>query len=105
LAEVEAIVELDQLKRTAFSTAPGKLSPFQPTAEGGMILYAKAKLPLDQAKMDAELPNFANNARRLRQQEAFDMWLRHEVDIGLRDTPLARPKAPPTLGSAGAAKS
>lgn len=103
LPEVEDLIGLDQLKRTAFSTAPGKVAPFQPTSEGGMIVYVKAKLPLDQAKMDSELPKFVNNARRMRQQEAFDMWLRHEAQVGL--PPIAQPKAPPALGSAGAAKS
>jgi len=96
---------LDQLKRAAFSTTPGKLTPFQPTSDGVMIVYVKAKLPVDQAKMQSELPTFVNNARRVRQQEAFDLWLRHEVEVGLRDTPIARPKAPPTLGSAATAKS
>jgi len=105
LPEVEEFVGLDQLKRAAFSTAPGKLTPFQPTSDGVMIVYVKAKLPVDQAKMQSELPTFVNNARRVRQQEAFDLWLRHEVEVGLRDTPIARPKAPPALGSAATAKS
>ena len=103
LPEAEDFVSVGQLKQAAFTTAPGKLSSFQPTSEGGMLLYVKAKLPLDQAKMQAELPTFVANLRRSRQQEAFDNWLRRESDIGLANTPpFARPKAPPVMGQASA---
>jgi hypothetical protein len=105
LPQVEEFVGLDQLKRATFSTAPGKVTPLQPLSEGAMIVYVKTRLPVDQAKMQSELPNFVNNARRLRQKEAFDMWLRHEIDVGLRDTPVGQPKRPPALGSAASAKS
>jgi peptidyl-prolyl cis-trans isomerase D len=102
--EAEEFVTLNQLKQAAFSTEAGKISSFQPSGEGGMLLFVKAKLPLDQAKMQTELPNFVSNLRRSRQQEAFDNWLRRESEIGLIDTPIARPKPPPAMGS-GAAKS
>src|SRR5205085_10036275 len=95
LPEVDNLVNLDQLQRTAFSTAAGKVTTFQPTTEGGMILYVKSKLPLDETKMKTDLPAFVNNARRVRQQEAFEMWLRRESELGLRDTPMGQPKAPP----------
>src|SRR6266481_1077025 len=39
------------LKDIAFSTLPGKASGFHETNEGGIIVYVKAKLPLDEAKM------------------------------------------------------
>ena len=99
LPVIEDMIRLDQLKQAALLTQPGKASPPQPTAEGGMILYVKAKLPLDPAKMQADLPKFAASVRRARQQEAFDAWFRHEAEKGLRDTPLARP-SPSQLGAA-----
>jgi hypothetical protein len=104
LPEAEEIASLGQFKQAAFSTEPGKISSFQPTAEGGFLLFVKARLPVDQARMQTELPIFVANLRRARQQEAFDNWLRRESEIGLIDTPIARPKAPPAMGS-GAAKS
>jgi hypothetical protein len=78
------------LKDIAFSTLPGKASGFHETNEGGVIVYVKSKLPLDQAKMKSELPTFTSNVRLSRSREAFDAWFRKEADKGLRDTPLFR---------------
>jgi len=76
------------LKDIAFSTFPGKASGFHQTTEGGIILYVKSKLPLDEAKMKSELPAFISYVRQSRSREAFDAWFRKEADKGLRDTPL-----------------
>ncbi len=103
LPPLDDFLNLAQLKQAAFSTQPGKASPLIPTAEGFLVLYVKEKLPLDQAKMQQDLPGFTAAVRRSRQQEAFDDWFRREAERGLRDTPIAQP-APPALGS-GKAKS
>jgi hypothetical protein len=101
LPEAEDFVNLNQLKQIAFSTGPGKLSAFQPGLEGGLVVYVKSKLPLDESKSQAEMPAFVANLRRARQQEAFEDWFRKEAEKGLRDTPVAQQKAPPTISSAG----
>ena len=99
LTNVEDRIPLNQLKQLAFSTAPGKVSSFQPTSSGGMILYVKAKLPPDPAKMNTDLPGFVDNVRQTRQNEAFQAWFRKQAERGLRDTPLGWPKPTPALGS------
>ena len=101
LPDVEDMVSLNQLKQIAFGTAPGKLSPFQPTMEGGLVVYVRNKLPLDEAKAQTELPTFVSNLRRSRQQEAFEDWFRKEAEKALRDTPVAQQKNPPTMGTSG----
>ena len=89
------------LKEIAFSTAPGKVSGFRATSEGGIILYVKSLLPIDETKMKSELPSFAAYVRQSRQREAFEAWFRKEADRGLRDTPLFQPTQPrPTMSSA-----
>ncbi|HWI58747.1 MAG TPA: hypothetical protein VNZ22_16095, partial [Bacillota bacterium] len=105
LPEIDERVNINQLKQVAFGTPPGKASTFQPTSEGGMVVFVKAKLPLDQARMKSDLPGFVSNLRRSRQEEAFQDWFRKEADKGLRDTPLARPQQPPAMGATKAAKS
>jgi hypothetical protein len=102
LPEVEDRVSLNQLKQIAFSTTPGKVSTFQPTLEGGVIVYVEHKLPLDESKAQTELPTFVNTLRRTRQQEAFEDWFRKEAEKALRDTPVAQQRNPPTMGSSGA---
>jgi hypothetical protein len=104
LPEVEEHIQLNQYKQIAFTSPLGAPSSFQPTSDGGLIVYVKEKLPLDQVKMNATLPAFANYVRQNRQNEAFNDWFRKEAEKGLRDTPLARPSVPPSMGSAPKAK-
>jgi hypothetical protein len=107
LPEIEEMVPLSQLKQAAFSTPVGKPSPLLPTSEGAMLLFVEAKLPLDLAKEQTDLPTYIAQVRRTRQQEAFDEWLQREGQQALRDTPIARPRQqPPVLGAkTSAAKS
>jgi hypothetical protein len=99
--EAEDFVSLNQLKQIAFSTQPGKLSSFQPTMDGGLVLFVKNKLPVDPAKAQADMPSYVTNLRRARQQEAFEEWFRKEAERALRDTPVAQQKNPPTMSSSG----
>ena len=88
------------LKDIAFSTLPGKASEFHPTNEGGIIVYVKSKLPLDEAKMKSELPGFISYVRQSRSREAFDAWFRKEAEKGLRDIPyFQRQQAAPAARS------
>jgi hypothetical protein len=104
LPRVEDHLPLNQFKQIAFTAPLGKVSPFQMTTDGGVIVYVKSKLPLDEANMNANLPAFANYVRQSRQNEAFNDWFRKEAEKGLRDTPLARPQTPPALSSSSKAK-
>jgi hypothetical protein len=99
LPEIEDQIGLTQLKQAGFSTPPGKISQPQQTTDGYFVLYVREKLPVDQAKMLADLPNFVNSVRRGRQQEAFDGWLQRESQRGLQNTPIFQ-RPPPNLGSA-----
>ena len=92
---------MTQLKQLAFSTSPGKVSAFQPTMEGGLVLYVKEKLPLDESKAQTEISTFVTNLRRARQQEAFEDWFRKEAEKALRQTPAGQQK-PPSMGSTAA---
>ncbi|MEI7936895.1 MAG: SurA N-terminal domain-containing protein [Verrucomicrobiota bacterium] len=104
LEQVSEHLPLNQFKQLAFGTTVGKVSPFQMTTAGGVIVYVKSKLPLDEAKMIAALPTFANYVRQNRQNEAFNSWFRKEAEKGLRDTPLARQEASPAMKAAPKAK-
>ena len=54
--------------------------------------------------MNTTMPAFANYVRQNRQSEAFNEWFRKEAEKGLRDTPIAKPPAPPEMTSAPKAK-
>lgn len=104
LPEIEGRIALNDLKQVAFGTEPGKLSPVQRTADGAMLLYVEAKLPIDETKRATEMPNFARYIRQSRQNEAFNQWFGKEASQGLRDTPLGQPRPTPNMGSGGAAQ-
>jgi hypothetical protein len=98
LPEVEDRLNLNQLKQIAFTMPPGRVSAFEMTADGGVVLQVKAKLPLEEAKITAGMPAYLNALRQARQNEAFNDWFRREAEKGLKDTPLARQQPPPNMG-------
>ena len=80
--------EIGQLKRAAFTTAPGHLASFVGTTDGGFVLFVQSLLPVDQQKKTAELPQFTAQVRRGRENEAFNRWLQAEANRELRNTPV-----------------
>lgn len=93
VAEVESHnVSLQQFKQVAFSTPVGKVSPFVPTMQGGLVVYVQSKLELDQKKATEELPEFTKLLRQARQSEAFQEWFSREAPAALADTPAFRPR-------------
>ncbi len=91
LPEAEDHIDLNGqngLKQLAYGTAPGKVSEFQITPEGGAIVYVKERLPIDEARMRDEMPAFTRGVWHNRQSEAFNQWFDGEFRRGLRDTPL-----------------
>jgi len=85
--------ELGQLKQAAFTTAPGKVSPFVPTADGGFILYEQSLLPVDESKKAADFPQYLAQARRARQNEAFNLWLNTELNRELANNTYLQKQA------------
>ena len=93
LPELGGRLELSQFLRFAQTIPVGHASPFVEIGDGGFILYVQSQLPVDQAVMNAELPQFTEALRRSRENEAFNEWLQAEAGRALRDTPVARQQA------------
>jgi hypothetical protein len=93
LPEVEDRADVNEFKNVAFSTPVGGVSRFiEPTREnpeGGFVLHVKQRLPIDEAKMKTQLPEFSNAVRERRQNEAFNIWFSQgwsrELNNGLRE--------------------
>jgi len=101
LADVEEHMSRQQFLQVALSMPVGQVSPFVPTMDGGMVLYVKEKLPLDEKKLAADLPAFLTTLRQTRQREAFEQWFSHEAPQALADTPVVRRQ--PEINQAGGA--
>ncbi len=93
LPALGARAELDQLKQAAFSTPVGQTSGFEETSDGGLVLYVQSQLPVDQAAMNAQMPQFIAQLRRAQQNEAFNEWLQIEANRELRSTPAYHQQA------------
>jgi hypothetical protein len=100
LPELAGRAELSQLKQAAFTATVGHASGFQETDDGGFIVFVQSQLPVDEVKMDSDLPQFTATLRRSRENEAFNQWLMREASRSLRDTPAFRRQAETGDGSA-----
>lgn len=98
-AEVEDQIPIGILQEVAFKVPLGKVSGFVPLTTGGFILYVQERLPMNEQKMQQDLPKFLSMLRQTALNEAFNEWFRKQVETGLRNTPLARARTlsgPPT---------
>lgn len=78
--EIENQLDLSYLKRAAFETSPGQVGPVLPSADGAAVVYVQAKLPVDEAKMRANLAEFTRSVHQVRRSEVFNEWFRHEAE-------------------------
>jgi len=76
---------LPQVKQALFSTPTGRASDFEPTEDGGFIVFVQSRTPVDPATVSADLPQFITTLRRQRQSEAFDLWLQTEANRQFRN--------------------
>jgi parvulin-like peptidyl-prolyl isomerase len=88
LPELGDTAELNQLKQAAFTTPLGKTSDLRTTDDGGFIVYVQSRLPVDQAKMNTDLPQYLAAFRRERLDAAFNEWANLEANRQLRNTPV-----------------
>jgi len=101
LPEVENRLGLSQLKQIVFSTPEGKTSDFTPTRDGGVVVFFQQRLPMDDAKIKAEMPAFMTSIRQTRQQLSANLWFQREATKSLSDTPIAKPKASALTSGSG----
>jgi hypothetical protein len=91
LADLPPQVPTGLLQEAAFKVPAGKLSNYVPLTAGGFAVHVKEMLPLDEKKMQEEMPRVLTQIRQSSQNEAFQSWFRKQAETGLRDTPLNRP--------------
>ena len=97
LPGLDETVNLNMLKQIAFGTPLGKPSGFQWTADGGLILFVKSKLPVDESKMKEELPAFTQGVRQQWQSECFNQWFGQQFATSVHSPVLERKEPPPTV--------
>jgi hypothetical protein len=79
----------ERIQETAFALPTDQCSKFVPTEDGGFVVYVKERLPVDEAKMQAEMPAYLARMREQRQIAAFQTWMQREIQLHL--VPPAKP--------------
>ncbi|HWN95751.1 MAG TPA: peptidylprolyl isomerase [Methylomirabilota bacterium] len=93
LTNLEARLNVRQLKSIVFSLEPNTVSSYIPNPpDGGFVVYVRAKLPFDETKLRQALPKFTAELRYQKQNEIFGQWFRKEVEKA--NLPLNKPKQP-----------
>jgi hypothetical protein len=87
IPEVENNADAGAFKEAAITTKVGSASAFTPTPNGGFVVHVKQQLPIDDAKMKTQLPEFSKMVRQRRESEAFEIWFNQEASRALRDIP------------------
>ena len=72
-------LSLGELQNVAFDLTPGQASDFRPAFDGGFVLQVKSRIPVDEAKLKADLPAYVAQVRQERQFLAFNDWFNLEV--------------------------
>jgi len=88
IPEAEGHAEANAIKQVVFSMPVGHISSFEPTAEGGFVLYVKSLLAVGEELKNSEMPKFLEQVRQEHEDEAFNIWLQTEEGRELQHTPL-----------------
>ncbi len=81
ITNLDEQIDVRRLKSVLLSLEPGRMSGFNPNPpDGGYVVYSRAKLPFDEARMRAELPKFLSELRYRKQAEIFNRWFSKEVE-------------------------
>jgi hypothetical protein len=96
ITNLDARIKVGLLKNLALDLEVGKASPFIPfSQEGGLVLHVKDRPRLDDAAVQAGLPQFMGQLRIARFNDAFIGWMRRQAE----QARLTFPKREPTVGA------
>lgn len=98
LTNLDSRLNLRTLQQFAFEMKPGEVSRILPSSEGAILVHLRERKPADEAKMQADLPEFVRRIRVYRQNEAFNQWLRKQIEQARVMPPQ---KETPTPGQPG----
>src|SRR5690606_7814180 len=67
------------IARAAFETAPGPISDFVSSLEGGLVVFVEEAIPVSDEEVQIALPTYLAELRRSSATRAFDDWFRNEM--------------------------
>lgn len=76
---IEDQVNFEMLRQIGFSTPPGNIGRPAGSREGAFVLYVEKRLPIDEAKMKKDFPEYLAKIRAGREADAFNQWFSTQV--------------------------
>ena len=104
LTNVDERINVRMLQSVADNLKAGASTGFMPTADGGMVVHLRERIPVSEEKLKQELPDFLNRLRLYRQNEAFNQWFRKQAEQAKLIVPQKEQPAPATAGQPPAAR-
>ena len=80
LTNIDERINFRTLHNVASDLKKGQASQFIPTADGGMVIYMRDRIPVSDDQVKEHLPEFLSRLRLYRQSEAFNQWFRKEAE-------------------------
>jgi hypothetical protein len=76
-----ATVSVSTLRGRAFDLSAGHASSYQPTSDGGFIVYVEKFIPASDEEVKSDLGQFREELERRMASEAFNDWFRKQVQL------------------------
>src|ERR1700722_483950 len=70
-----------QLQEAVFPLPTGQSTRYIPVTDGGLVGYVKERLPVDEVRMEKELPYYLSRMREQRQSAAFAIWFNRQYQL------------------------
>ncbi len=92
LTNLDERISLNALQQLAGELKPGQVTKYTPTdptrspegrylpPQGGFVLYLSKRIPVDDATVKKELPDYLSRMRNYRQNEVFNQWFRKQIE-------------------------
>jgi hypothetical protein len=84
--------EFEGLVRLSYEMPVNQMSPVERTATGNLLLFLKARSPVEESVVQRDMPAFLTTQREQRQYAAFILWLGREMQAHL-SRPAPKPSA------------
>lgn len=87
-------INLEQAKYVSQKLEPGKASALIPTADGGFVLYLKAREAVTDAELKDALPGYLAELRQQGEFSTFNDWFQHQIELTGITMPSANGESP-----------
>ena len=82
-------INIEQAKYVAKNVETGKASALVPTADGGFVLYLKAREAVKDSELKDALPGYLAELREQGEFSTFNDWFQHQIELTGIDMPSA----------------